>query len=93
MEKYLINLETIPEQHRYIFAKINQCIKKAFQNPGKLIRYAAGNYYVVISGDLVVIDHQDDEGGEWIAIEQSLKAKWYSDPFPTLKELKTHLGI
>jgi len=93
LEKYLYDINDIPAQHKYIFEKMNQSIRQAFASPGKLKRVFAGDYYIVLDNELIQIDNQADEGGEWIAREASVKAKWYTDGHSTLKALKKELGI
>jgi hypothetical protein len=93
IDRYLINTSDIPEGDRNYFVSLNKAIQKAFNNPGKLTRVHSGFYYVVINNELIEIDNQDDEGGEWIAKEASPKTRWYTDGAPTLKELKKELGL
>jgi hypothetical protein len=93
LEKYLYDLTDIPDQYQSIFDKTNQVIRSAFDDPGKLKRELPGSYYIVLNDELIHIDNQEDEGGEWLAKECSTLAKWYTDGHSTLKELKKELGI
>lgn len=71
--------------------KLEALEDRARKNPGTLVRFCAGNYFVFVRGELVEITYNDELTGaaKWIAHEKT--GKWYSDPFYTLSECKTNI--
>ena len=84
-------LDMTPKQIVAFEKEMNFEMNRARANPGKLIRVTPGWYFVEIEGKIYEIEQLDFEephpdNGWWVA--RAKFGSWYSDPYPTLRELK-----
>ena len=83
------------KKHQAIIDNIENKHQESKSNPNKMVKAYAGFYFITADtgNGMETIQITRQENGEWIARETSTRSKWYSDPQPTLKELKASLGI
>lgn len=89
LSDYQFKLDGIPEAHREFFVHANETMAKAYNNPGKMYRDFAGQYYIVANDELMSVSYRGDEFRDWIIVhEYNGYTDWYSDPYRTLREIK-----
>lgn len=95
-EKYLTDLNSIPEEDKSFATLLNQIMNNALTSPGKLKRVMSGWYFVMVGRRLMEITTIEDGywKGQWIAKEHNNEGSHdYVAPCDTLKEVKYHLEL
>lgn len=80
-------IATINPEFRGMVRDLEAAKRKAIANPGKIVKHCAGSYLVVLNGELLSIDMQQERPGaaKWLVKEYG--NKWYGDPVMTFGEI------